>query len=500
MQHAKVFDFIVVGSGIAGLNSALTLSPFGKVLIITKRKIMDSSTLFAQGGIAAVTKKEDSLDSHLQDTITAGYKHNNRKAVKLLVKNGKAAVEKLTGLGVPFDKQNDGDLVSSFEAAHSYPRIVHATDFTGREIEKVLIATVLRNSNISIWEHTAAIDLIIKKNHCIGVQMLKRNRIHCLFSRAVVLATGGVGQLYRLTTNPFVATGDGIAMAHRAGAKMKDMEFIQFHPTALLENSSPLLLLSEALRGEGAILLNSKEQRFMQKVHPSAELAPRDVVTRAIFQEQKRGKVYLDIRQRGKKFILKRFPNIARELAERGFDLTKQQIPVTPAAHFLCGGIETDLYGRTTINNLFAFGECAATGVHGANRLASNSLLEGMVFSEQLLYCIGDLPTKAFVKNNFVKAFYPTERITTSNKYTKQISAIKSQIREVMWQNTGILRTTNGLIAAKKKLVALQNDIKTFHSICIPLIETDNMLTVALLITKAAQRRGESLGTHYINR
>lgn len=490
MQQAKDFDFIVVGSGIAGLNSALTLSSYGNVLVITKKKIKDSSTFFAQGGIAAVTKQDDSVQLHLKDTLTAGYKHNNRQAVQQLVENGQAAVARLAGLGVPFDKKNNGDLISSFEAAHSYPRIVHATDFTGREIENVLVTHAVANNSITIWEHTAALDLITDNKTCIGVQLVKKNKIFTLYSRAVVLATGGIGQLYTITTNPDVSTGDGIAIAYRAGASVQDMEFIQFHPTALMHGTSPLLLLSEALRGDGAILLNSHGERFMQTVHPLGELAPRDVVTRAIFQEQKKGNIYLDIRHKGKPFINKRFPNITKELKKRGFDLTTQQIPVTPAEHFLCGGIKTDLYGRTAIKNLFAYGECAATGVHGANRLASNSLLEGMVFSEQIRHCLQDLPekipTKTLPPQTIKKSI-----VTTIHKDPTE--AISSQIREIMWRYVGIIRTTHGLRTAQKKIEKLQKEITQLTTTSTPLFETENMVIVANLIIKAAQKRKKVL-------
>jgi L-aspartate oxidase len=486
MQQEKTFDFIVVGSGISGLNSALTLSEFGKVLIVTKKKLSDSSTNLAQGGIAAVMKRDDSLASHHDDTLAAGYNHNDKKAVDLLVKNGQKAIKQLEKLGVQFDRQKNGDFVSSYEAAHSYPRILHASDFTGQEIEKTLIAAVLKKKTIEIWEDTAAVDLIIKNKQCYGLQVLKKQTFINLYSRAVILATGGVGQLYQWTTNPTVATGDGIALAYRAGAKMKDLEFVQFHPTALAENASPLLLLSEALRGEGAVLLNDKHERFMQKYHPKAELAPRDIVSRAILHEQQNRKVFLDISHKGKNFILKRFPNITRELKLRGFDLTRQPIPVTPAAHFLCGGIATDIYGRTSIKNLFAYGEVAATGVHGANRLASNSLLEGIVFSNQIKHCINELPQKPYVIAKPQKNLVPSPQSLISN------DEVKKQLREIMWQYVGIIRTPVGLAIAQNELEKMQNNQLDN--------QTKNMLTVALLITKAAQQRKKSLGTHYINK
>jgi len=274
MQQEEIYDFIVIGSGIAGLNTALTLSPFGTVLIITKKKIHNSSTYHAQGGMAAVIKDDDTIDSHINDTLEAGYLHNKKAAVSLLINGGADAVAKLVDLGVHFDKEKNGEFITSYEAAHSYPRILHATDFTGREIEKTFIKQVTKNPAITIWEDTVAVDLIVKEKQCYGVQVIKEKSFINLFARAVVLATGGTGQLYQWTTNPSVSTGDGIALAHRAGAKIHDLEFVQFHPTALLENASPLLLLSEALRGEGALLINAKGENFMKKVTRLQNLHP----------------------------------------------------------------------------------------------------------------------------------------------------------------------------------------------------------------------------------
>ena len=389
----KNTDFIVIGSGIAGLHAALTLAEFGQVIIITKGEMQESATHYAQGGIAAVTAANDGNDTHIQDTLSAGSYHNNQKAVEFLVKHGKEAIAELSRLGVVFDKE------TSFEGGHSYPRIFHASDFTGKAIEKALIRAVKMHRNIEVWEHAFAVDLIVKDNECFGVLVLNQEsgiRNH-VFARGTILATGGAGQVYQLTTNPLVSTGDGIAMAYRAGATLADMEFVQFHPTALKENASPLFLLSEALRGEGGFLVDSSGERFMPLFHPKAELAPRDIVSRAIFQKQKHGDVFLDMRGVGvKDFLPLRFPNIYRALKQRGYDLATDLIPVTPAAHFLCGGVVTDLYGRTSIENLFAYGEVAATGVHGANRLASNSLLEGFVFSGQIAKCITSLPSMPF--------------------------------------------------------------------------------------------------------
>ena len=489
-NRQTVFEFIVAGSGIAGLHTALTLAPFGSVLIITKKKLSSSSTYYAQGGIAAVTNKDDSVISHTNDTMSAGYYYNKKKAVNVLVNGGGEAIANLVKFGVPFDREKNKNFLTSYEAAHSYPRILHATDFTGREIEKALISAAKKNSAITLWEDTTAIDLLVSDNECVGIVVLKNNMLLNLFSRGVVIATGGVGQLYQWTTNPDVSTGDGLAIANRAGADLSDLEFMQFHPTAFAENVSPLLLISEALRGEGAVLKNAKGDRFMQKIHPLAELAPRDVVTRAIFHEQKKGAVYLDIRHKNKSQIRKRFPNIMRELQKRGISITDDLIPVTPAAHFMCGGIVTNLYGRTSIKGLFAYGEVALTGVHGANRLASNSLLEGMVFSNQIKYCVSALPKKA---NKY--PFSKPQLFTNTTRID-----INRHIQKIMWEYVGIVRSPWGLDTALNKLHLLEKEIGLIKGINDSLIETRNMLTVALLITNAAKKRNESLGTHYMKK
>ena len=483
-----IFDFVVVGSGIAGLNTALSLSKYGTVLIVTKSSMNASSTFFAQGGIAAVTKQDDSIKAHITDTLTAGSHHNKKDAVTFLAKSGKNAIRKLIDYGVSFDKGQDGDYISSYEAAHSYPRILHATDFTGQEIQKALVAHVLKNDKMTVWENTSAIDLILKKNVCYGLTVIKNDLIVSIFTRCVVLATGGTGQLYQWTTNPHIATGDGIAIAKRAGATVQDLEFVQFHPTALKEDAMPLFLLSEALRGEGAYLVNKKGERFMKGIHSDAELAPRDIVARAIFKEQQNGDVYLDFRHKSKAFLTKRFPKIFAVLATKGYDLSYDLLPVTPAAHFMCGGITTDLYGRTSLKNLFAYGEVAATGVHGANRLASNSLLEGIVFSSQIEKCIDELPSQAIIMH--ASEAYRQEIIssfTTSNNDHH----IKQRMQHIMWQYVGIVRTAKGLRTAQAQL----SDVQKMKG---QTIESRNMLTVALEIIKAALARQTSLGTHMI--
>lgn len=478
----KITDFLVIGSGIAGLNAALTLAPFGAVLLITKKTVTDASTTLAQGGIAAVTEKNDSFSAHIADTLAAGYHHNKKDAVELLVTHAPDAIARLKDFGVPF-----ADDVT-LEAAHSSPRIWHAGDITGAAIEKALLQKAKCHSAITIWKHTTAVDLIVKESTCQGVTVIGNKAIFPAFSRATILATGGVGQLFQWTTNPLVATGDGIAMAYRAGATLADLEFVQFHPTALKHGPSPLFLLSEALRGEGAYLRNKSDERFMASVHPLAELAPRDVVARAIVSEQNKGDVYLDIRHASEQFLQKRFPSIYRELKKRGFDLSTTLIPVTPAAHFLCGGIATDHYGRTSIGNLFAYGEVAATGVHGANRLASNSLLECMVFSAQIAHCIGELPQKA------------QEIPFRIPKYQKKTAKddFRKRLQECMWTNVGITRTTPGLAQAVSLLTTMRKEYKEQQSVNEEIIERMNMIQTALLIARAAAKRKKSLGAHYI--
>lgn len=361
------YQFIVVGSGLAGLTSALTVVKHGQALLISKGKLKDTATNLAQGGIAAVTGPEDSFASHIEDTLTAGAGHNRKKTVEVLVKEGPAAIEWLKRRGVRFDRE------PGREAAHAHRRVMRSSDFTGRVIEAALLKKVRQKQKIQILENCLVKDLIVRNKHCLGVKTAGE-----IYSRNVILATGGLGQIFAYTTNPKLATGDGLAMAYRAGCKVADLEFIQFHPTALKDKSSPLFLLSESLRGDGAYLVNAKGERFVD------ELKPRDVLVRAIIKEQNRGEVYLDIRHKGAEFIKRRFPNIYRELKKRGFDLTKEPVPVTPAAHYSCGGVKVDEFGRTNIKNLFAFGEVACTGAHGANRLASNSLLEAVVFPRRL--------------------------------------------------------------------------------------------------------------------
>lgn len=540
-------DFIVIGSGLAGLTSSLILSQYGKVLLITKGKLSDGSTNWAQGGIACAVSENDSWQKHFEDTLIAGAYHNDKKAVEFLVKNAPAAIDWLSKQGVAFEKIK-GKFKIGREGGHSYNRIIHATDFTGKEIELALTKRVKKNRNIKIWEYTFAEKLLVTNKECFGVQLigsiesaevdmtflrtsqnrpdvpsglkavgvlkkyaspqtLPRSRhsllINC-FCRVVVLATGGLGQIYQWTTNPSVSSGDGFVLAHHAGAKLKDMEFIQFHPTALKHGASPLFLISEALRGEGAYLVrikNKNRERFMGNYDKRLELAPRDIVARAIFNEQQKGyEVYLDIRHKGKKFLQKRFPNIFQELKKRGFDLSRDLIPVTPAAHFSCGGVETDLYGRTNIKNLFAFGEVACSGVHGANRLASNSLLEAVVFPLQLSKIISRKSSMIRI----IEPVYPTrlnldtEHIKALRRGPTSLINLREKLQQLMWEKVGIVRRKKDLEEAKEQLKIWEKDLKDLDSTNIELLELKNMLTASHLIIESALKCRKSLGAHFL--
>ncbi|MFA5947869.1 MAG: L-aspartate oxidase [Candidatus Gracilibacteria bacterium] len=486
-------NFLIIGSGIAGLNFALNASKKGKAILITKKNLINSSTNLAQGGIAAVLSQTDSAKKHIEDTMKAGDFHNKKAAVEFMVKNSKKAVENLIKLGVNFEREN-GKLMLTREGGHSEKRIAYIGDHTGEEIEKTLIEKVKANKNIKIYENTFCLDLIIKGKKCFGAYVIKNNKIENIFADQTILATGGLGQIYSNTTNPEIATGDGIAIAHRAGAKLKDLEFIQFHPSAFDKNISPKFLISETVRGEGAYLLNSKKERFMENKHPLKELAPRSIVAREIFAQLKKGKVYLDIRHKGKEYLQKRFPQIYKKLLEYGIDMAKDLIPIIPAAHYSCGGITTDLSGKTNIKNLFAFGECSYTGVHGANRLASNSLLEGLVFSSQI---IKNLKKS---KEDFSKIkIKKINMIDENSKQTLMCKKLKKEIQNIMWEYCGIIRDRKKIqsiaIPAIKKIIQTLAQTKGTNT---AITETKNMAQTAILVLTSAYKRKKSLGCHYV--
>jgi L-aspartate oxidase len=477
--------FLVVGSGVAGLHTAWRASEHGDVLLTTKRSLFDSATAYAQGGIAAALGAGDSSELHRRDTLAAGAALCDAAAVAVLVEEGPARVRELHTAGADFDLDPKGDFKLGREAAHSTNRIVHAHgDQTGAEVARTLIARVRDTERVRVLEKTRVLDLIVDDGRCVGARASVAGRATEIIADATVLATGGCGQLFRYTTNPDVATGDGFAIAHRADAKLTDMEFVQFHPTALDTPENPLALISEAVRGEGAILVNAAGERFMVKRHKLAELAPRDVVARAIFAEQKGDlKVYLDARKIGSNFA-KRFPGILALCEARGIDPRTDLIPVTPAAHYMMGGIVTDLAGRSSVPLLYACGEVARTGVHGANRLASNSLLEGLVFAErvardmQLITPLASVPQKA-------EWTVPV----LSDRGAAQVAA--GQIRTVMWQYAGISRTARGLRECMARLDTIEDRLPEGAT------EERNMVQTARLIAEAALMRKESRGGHF---
>ncbi len=480
--------FLVVGSGVAGLHAAWRASQHGEVILLTKRSLFDSATAYAQGGIAAALGAGDSPSLHRLDTLAAGAALCDAEAVQVLVEEGPERVMELQAAGAHFDLDTDGDFKLGKEAAHSRNRIVHANgDQTGAEVARTLVAKVRESSAIKVMETARVLDLRLHDDgsgaQCAGVRASISGRPVEVIADATVLATGGCGQIYRYTTNPQVATGDGYAIAHRAGVRLADMEFVQFHPTALDTRENPLALISEAVRGEGAVLLNAFGERFMQKRHKLAELAPRDVVAREIFREQANGPVHLDARKLGKAFYT-RFPGITALCRARGINPAKELIPVTPAAHYMMGGVVTDLAGRSSLPRLYAVGEVARTGVHGANRLASNSLLEGLVFAERAARDLVQTPTRL-----------PAPRATRwsvpefEDRGAAQVAA--DEVRSLMWEHASIARTAPGLRQCLARLDEIGPRLPRGAT------EERNLLETARLVAEAALLRKESRGGHF---
>lgn len=503
-------DFLVLGSGIGGLSFALNVCRYGRVAMITKKSDTESNTNYAQGGIASVTTEDDSFELHINDTLTAGAGLCHDDAVSVLVHEGPLYVRELIELGVRFSMETtpDGRKVYSLgrEGGHSRRRIFHAADLTGREIERALIVQAKRQDNIRMFEHDFAIDLITKEASdgskvCCGAYVLdtETQEITTFRAKVVMLATGGCGNVYLHTTNPEIATGDGVAMAFRAGADIANMEFIQFHPTTLYHPEADSFLISEAVRGEGAVLRLKDGSTFMEKYHEMGCLAPRDVVARAIDAEMKRtgdDHVYLDATGIGEDVIKERFPNIYRKCLSLGIDMTKDWIPVVPAAHYSCGGVLTDVNGRTSIKRLYACGEVSCTGVHGANRLASNSLLEALVFghraaADSLMWLnkdtCPDLPE------------FPTEQHTQPVD-PKLIEELTYRVKRTMWDYVGIVRTDARLQIALNEVLNVMEQINKIyeHAELTPeLLELRNIATVAYLIVRSALTRKESRGLNY---
>lgn len=477
--------FLVVGSGVAGLHTALRASTDGEVMVLTKRSLFDSATAYAQGGIAAALGAGDSPELHRKDTLAAGGALCDAKAVEVLVEEGPARVKELQTAGAHFDLDPGGKFKLGREAAHSRRRIVHAHgDQTGAEVARTLVARVRESKAIKVLEKTRVLDLVVFNGECQGVRATIRGKPVEIIADATVLATGGCGQVYKYTTNPEVATGDGFAIAHRAGVKLADMEFVQFHPTALDTPENPLALISEAVRGEGAFLVNDRGVRFMLKKHKLAELAPRDVVARAIFRERMGGgNVYLDARKLGRSFE-KRFPGIFAICRARGIDPSKDLIPVIPAAHYMMGGVVTDLRGCSSLDRLYAAGEVSRTGVHGANRLASNSLLEGLVFAERVAR---DMINRPKISRVARKTDWSAPAL--ADRGAAQVAA--DAIRKVMWDYAGIDRTAKGLRLCLELLKDIESRLPRGAT------EEANMAQTARLIADAALLRKESRGGHY---
>ena len=484
-------DFLIIGSGVAGLRAAIELADYGQVLVVTKDRASESSTEYAQGGIAVVMSDEDTVGIHLEDTLKAGDGLCREEAVRTLVQEGPERIAELISWGAEFDREGL-KLALTLEAAHSRRRILHAHgDSTGKELERVLLNKVRSLTSVKKYPFAFTTDLIIGDGQCHGAYVLRGKDVIALFARATILATGGAGQIFSRTTNPPVATGDGMAIAFRAGATLEDMEFVQFHPTSLYSPTAPQFLLSESIRGEGATLLNAAGRRFMDDYHQLAELAPRDVVTRAIISEMVKTKsnhVFLDLRHMGKDFVKSRFPRIYETCLRYDVDITEDLVPVSPAAHYMMGGVKTDLSGQTDIRGLFAAGEVACTGVHGANRLASNSLLEGLVFGARA----GSAALQSAIKPDITIARTGKPGISS----IKDGEAVKRVLRKVMWEKAGIIRCGSSLAEAKKKLRHFGKITSGTYLTRLEL-EIKNMLTVSTIIIEAALSRKGSVGAHY---
>ncbi|HET6336823.1 MAG TPA: L-aspartate oxidase [Polyangiales bacterium] len=507
-------DYLVIGGGIAGLTFALEAARDADVIVATKRLLFDSATAFAQGGIAAVLDPSDSFENHVQDTLSAGRGLSHTEIVDMVVRDGPDRVRDLIELGASFSRVNGtddpGDLPPALdltkEGGHSARRVVHAGDITGREVQRALVAAAQRNPRIRILERHMAIDLIDRakfggSRFITGAYVFDQDtgNVHTIVARATILATGGAGKVYLYTTNPDIATGDGVAMAYRAGAEIANMEFFQFHPTCLYDPRAKSFLISEALRGEGGVLRHKDGTAFMAKHHAQADLAPRDVVARAIDYELKRTGadcVFLDMSARSPEWLRERFPNIHAECLKYGIDLAHEPIPVVPAAHYMCGGIVVDGSGRSSVPGLWAVGETTCSGLHGANRLASNSLLEGLVFGRRAALAVRDEAPRISSPPppdwDSGEAVASDEAVVVSHNW--------DELRRFMWNYVGIVRSDRRLSRAARRIALLKEEIREYywrHKVTSDLLELRNIADVAELIVLCAKFRKESRGLHY---
>ncbi len=512
MSELLEYDFIIVGSGIAGLTMALEVAPHGRVAILTKKSAAETNTAWAQGGISCVLASDDSFEQHIADTLDAGAGLCHEDVVRTIISDGPARIREMIDRGVDFNRNDDGQLSLGREGGHSQRRILHQGDQTGLEIETKLLARAREVPSIHFFENHYSIDLITRRklglateDRCLGLYALdqKNNQVKIFRSDRVILATGGSGRVYLYTTNPDVATGDGVAMAWRAGAKIANMEFVQFHPTCLYHPQCRSFLITEAVRGEGGVLVGSDGRSFMEKYDRRGSLAPRDIVARAIDQEIKRTgspSMFLDITHQPVDFLRDRFPHVFETLLGLGIDMSQQPIPVVPAAHYQCGGVLTDLNGATSLRGLWAIGEVACTGLHGANRLASNSLLEGAVMAHRTAaHCVQHLKLQAQLP---LPEKIPTWQMGTATDVDELVVIYHNwdEIRRLMWDYVSIVRTTKRLFRAATRLQNLQNEVQEFYWNFRPtsdLLELRNLVQVAALIVDSAQSRQESRGLHY---
>ncbi len=518
-------DFLVIGSGVAGLSFALKVADHGRVALVTKRDVMESNTAYAQGGIAAVLSSVDSFDLHIQDTLSSGDGLCNRDVVEMVVKNGPGLIHELIRMGVKFSRSEEDhrspgtEYDLGREGGHSENRVIHADDMTGRAMEQVLVEHAKNHPNITLYEHHIALDLItystrmrsgviIKQHesHCCGAYILdiKGKTVKTFCARTTVLASGGAGKVYLYTSNPDVATGDGIAMGYRAGASVANLEFVQFHPTCLYHPEAKNFLISEAVRGEGGILIDKSGKPFMEKYDSLKDLACRDVVSRSIDSELKKSgdeSVFLDISHKDPAYVKKRFPNLYSKCLSYGYDMTKDPIPVVPAAHYMCGGVATDLNGKTDVNTLYAIGETACTGLHGANRLASNSLLEALVYADRAAKS-ALLALRENQGKNVLPFDIPDwdDTGTTDSDEVSLVSHNWDEIRRFMWDYVGVVRSNKRLERAMRRITNIQKEIREYYwdfKVTSDLIELRNIATVSELIITCAMRRKESRGLHY---